>query len=117
MNIKHVTIYNLIFGPCLPFSLSLSETSDGSLTNVSLKTVLQHMETTPKISLYSMCGTRKWSSKLARKSPSRPFSRCHLHDFVMLNVDLTQNVQYDLYRYVSRGWIQSVTHLVICSVF
>uniref|UniRef100_A0A3B4UW98 GREB1 like retinoic acid receptor coactivator n=1 Tax=Seriola dumerili TaxID=41447 RepID=A0A3B4UW98_SERDU len=76
-------------------------TSDGSptLTNVSLKTVLQHMESTPKISLYAMCGTRKWSSGLARRAPSRPFSRCHLHDFVMLNVDLTQNVQYDLNRY------------------
>lgn len=80
--------------------LSLSETSDGGSgsTNVSLKMVLQHMETTPKISLYAMCGTRKWSSSMARKSPSRPFSRCHLHDFVMLNVDLTQNVQYDLNR-------------------
>ncbi|KAF7664564.1 hypothetical protein LDENG_00172890 [Lucifuga dentata] len=78
-----------------------SETSDRSstLTNVSLKAVLQHMESTPKISLYAMCGLRKWSSSLAHKSPSQPFSRCHLHDFVMLNVDLTQNVQYDLNRY------------------
>ncbi|XP_039875197.1 GREB1-like protein isoform X5 [Simochromis diagramma] len=78
-----------------------SETSDGGscLSNVSLKTVLQHMENTPKISQYAVCGTRKWSSSLARRSPSNPFSRCHLHDFVMLNVDLTQNVQYDLNRY------------------
>uniref|UniRef100_A0AAQ4PIB2 GREB1 like retinoic acid receptor coactivator n=1 Tax=Gasterosteus aculeatus aculeatus TaxID=481459 RepID=A0AAQ4PIB2_GASAC len=74
-----------------------SETSDG--TNVSLKTVLQQMESTPKISLYAMCGTRRWSSGLARRSPSAPFSRCHLHDFVLLNVDLTQNVHYDLNRY------------------
>ncbi|XP_034468470.1 GREB1-like protein isoform X1 [Hippoglossus hippoglossus] len=82
-------------------SADCSESSDGSsaLINVSLKTVLQHMEGTPKISLYAMCGTRKWSSSLARRSPSHPFSRCHLHDFVMLNVDLTQNVQYDLNRY------------------
>ncbi|XP_038859134.1 LOW QUALITY PROTEIN: GREB1-like protein [Salvelinus namaycush] len=70
-----------------------------SLTNVSLKTVLQHIEATPKIFLYTMCGTRKWSSALARRLPAMPFSRCHLHDFVMLNVDLTQNVQYDLNRY------------------
>ncbi|KAM9322802.1 GREB1-like protein isoform 2-T3 [Pholidichthys leucotaenia] len=78
-----------------------SEMSDGSSTliNVSLKTVLQHMENTPKVSLYALCGTRKWSSSLAHKSLSKPFSRCHLHDFVMLNVDLTQNVQYDLNRY------------------
>uniref|UniRef100_A0AAQ4RG45 GREB1 like retinoic acid receptor coactivator n=1 Tax=Gasterosteus aculeatus aculeatus TaxID=481459 RepID=A0AAQ4RG45_GASAC len=68
-------------------------------TNVSLKTVLQQMESTPKISLYAMCGTRRWSSGLARRSPSAPFSRCHLHDFVLLNVDLTQNVHYDLNRY------------------
>uniref|UniRef100_A0A8P4JZJ6 GREB1 like retinoic acid receptor coactivator n=1 Tax=Dicentrarchus labrax TaxID=13489 RepID=A0A8P4JZJ6_DICLA len=82
-------------------STDSSEPSDGgsAFTNVSLKMVLQHMETTPKISLYAMCGTRKWSSSLARRSPSHPFSRCHLHDFVMLNVDLTQNVQYDLNRY------------------
>ncbi|KAL0966250.1 hypothetical protein UPYG_G00292930 [Umbra pygmaea] len=70
-----------------------------SVTNVSLKAVLQHMEATPKISLYAMCGTRKWSSALAHRLPAAPFSRCHLHDFVMLNVDLTQNVQYDLNRY------------------
>ncbi|KAG7525431.1 hypothetical protein JOB18_026742 [Solea senegalensis] len=82
-------------------SADSSETSDGisTLINVSLKTVLQHMESTPKISLYAMCGTRKWSSGLSRRSTSNPFSRCHLHDFVMLNVDLTQNVQYDLNRY------------------
>lgn len=80
--------------------VSLSETSDSGpgYTNVSLKMVLQHMEITPKIPLYAMCGTRKWSSNLSRKPPSQPFSRSHLHDFVMLNVDLTQNVQYDLNR-------------------
>lgn len=78
-----------------------NETPDvGSfLTNVSLKSVLQHMESTPKISLYALCGTRKWSSRLSHCTPHRPFSRCHLHDFVLLNVDLTQNVQYDLNRY------------------
>ncbi|XP_068196041.1 GREB1-like protein isoform X1 [Antennarius striatus] len=82
-------------------SADSSEMSDGSSTqsDVSLKMILQHMETTPKISLYALCGTRKWSSGLARRSVSQPFSRCHLHDLVMLNVDLTQNVQYDLNRY------------------
>ncbi|XP_076000900.1 GREB1-like protein [Genypterus blacodes] len=78
-----------------------SETLDrcSTLINVSLKSVLLHMESTPKISLYAMCGPRKWSSGLTSKSLGQPFSRCHLHDFVMLNVDLTQNVQYDLNRY------------------
>uniref|UniRef100_A0A8C5HNW9 GREB1-like protein n=1 Tax=Gouania willdenowi TaxID=441366 RepID=A0A8C5HNW9_GOUWI len=69
------------------------------LVDVSLRAVLQHMENTPKVSLYSVCGVRKWSSSAAHRTPSTPFSRCHLHDFVMLNVDLTQNVQYDLNRY------------------
>lgn len=77
--------------------------------------VLQHMESTPKISLYAMCGMRKWSSGMAHKSPSQPFSRCHLYDFVMLNVDLTQNVQYDLNRCVGGGGIVSVS-LLICAV-
>lgn len=85
---------------CPPFFSSASESSDGGAasTNVSLKMVLQHMETTPKIFLYAMCGTRKWSSGLGRRAAGLPFSRCHLHEFVMLNVDLTQNVQYDLNR-------------------
>ncbi|XP_055007667.1 GREB1-like protein isoform X1 [Boleophthalmus pectinirostris] len=78
-----------------------SETPEGGsvLTNLSLKSVLQHMENTPKISLYALCGTRKWSSCLSLRAPLSPFSRSHLHDFVLLNVDLTQNVQYDLNRY------------------
>uniref|UniRef100_A0A8C8HUF8 GREB1-like protein n=1 Tax=Oncorhynchus tshawytscha TaxID=74940 RepID=A0A8C8HUF8_ONCTS len=84
---------------CVLWNAHQPQCSRPSLTNVSLKTVLQHIEATPKIFLYTMCGTRKWSSALARRLPAMPFSRCHLHDFVMLNVDLTQNVQYDLHRY------------------
>uniref|UniRef100_A0A8C7LFI0 GREB1 like retinoic acid receptor coactivator n=1 Tax=Oncorhynchus kisutch TaxID=8019 RepID=A0A8C7LFI0_ONCKI len=84
---------------CVLWNAHQPQYSRPSLTNVSLKTVLQHIEATPKIFLYTMCGTRKWSSALARRLPTMPFSRCHLHDFVMLNVDLTQNVQYDLNRY------------------
>ncbi|XP_058871640.1 GREB1-like protein isoform X3 [Acipenser ruthenus] len=78
-----------------------SQTADASpsFKNISLKTVLQHMEATPKITQYAMCGVRKWSCHLAAKRPGAPFSRCHIHDFVLLNVDLTQNVQYDLNRY------------------
>ncbi|KAM8839118.1 GREB1-like protein isoform 2-T7 [Synchiropus picturatus] len=83
-----------------PADASAAPEGGSTLTNVSLKTVLQHMESAPKISLYAMCGTRKWSSGLSRRSGARQrFSRCHLHDFVLLNVDLTQNVQYDLNRY------------------
>lgn len=65
---------------------------------MSLRTVLQHMENTPKISQYAMCGIRKWNGGMARRPRGQPFSRCHLHGFVVLNVDLTQNVQYDLNR-------------------
>uniref|UniRef100_A0A8C1YQ89 GREB1-like protein n=1 Tax=Cyprinus carpio TaxID=7962 RepID=A0A8C1YQ89_CYPCA len=72
---------------------------NSEVMNVSLKSVLQHVEATPKISLYAMCGLRKWSSSLSSRAPTSPFSRCHLHDLIMLNVDLTQNVQYDLNRF------------------
>uniref|UniRef100_A0A8C2BSJ2 GREB1-like protein n=1 Tax=Cyprinus carpio TaxID=7962 RepID=A0A8C2BSJ2_CYPCA len=72
---------------------------NSEVMNVSLKSVLQHVEATPKISLYAMCGLRKWSSSFSSRAPTSPFSRCHLHDLIMLNVDLTQNVQYDLNRF------------------
>uniref|UniRef100_A0A3P8W2V9 GREB1 like retinoic acid receptor coactivator n=1 Tax=Cynoglossus semilaevis TaxID=244447 RepID=A0A3P8W2V9_CYNSE len=84
---------------CVLWNLHHTTDPSTSLLNVSLKTVLQHMEATPKICQYAACGTRKWSSSLVHRSRSQPFSRCHLHDFVLLNVDLTQNVQYDLNRY------------------
>uniref|UniRef100_A0A3B3RUG4 GREB1 like retinoic acid receptor coactivator n=1 Tax=Paramormyrops kingsleyae TaxID=1676925 RepID=A0A3B3RUG4_9TELE len=69
------------------------------VTNISLKAVLQHMEATPKVALYAACGIRRWSSGLAARPPAAPFSRCHLQDLLMLNVDLTQDVQYDQHRY------------------
>ncbi|MGH0137544.1 UNVERIFIED_CONTAM: hypothetical protein FKN15_064105 [Acipenser sinensis] len=78
---------------------SQSADASPSFKNISLKTVLQHMEATPKITQYAMCGVRKWSHHLAAKRPGAPFSRCHIHDFILLNIDLTQNVQYDLNRY------------------
>nr|KAF6358302.1 GREB1 like retinoic acid receptor coactivator [Pipistrellus kuhlii] len=70
-----------------------------SSKNVSLKSVLQHIEATPKIIHYAILGIQKWSSKLAAQSLRVPFSRCHVHDFILLNIDLTQNVQYDFNRY------------------
>ncbi|KAM4841275.1 GREB1-like protein [Thomomys bottae] len=70
-----------------------------SSKNVSLKSVLQHMEATPKIIHYAILGIQKWSSKLTSQSLKAPFSRCHVHDFILLNIDLTQNVQYDFNRY------------------
>uniref|UniRef100_A0A5G2QXD0 GREB1 like retinoic acid receptor coactivator n=1 Tax=Sus scrofa TaxID=9823 RepID=A0A5G2QXD0_PIG len=66
-----------------------------SSKNVSLKSVLQHIEATPKIIHYAILGIQKWSSKLTSQSLKSPFSRCHVHDFILLNIDLTQNVQYD----------------------
>ncbi|XP_037661426.1 GREB1-like protein isoform X5 [Choloepus didactylus] len=70
-----------------------------SSKNVSLKSVLQHIEATPKIVHYAILGIQKWSSKLHSHSLKAPFSRCHVHDFILLNIDLTQNVQYDFNRY------------------
>ncbi|XP_060029552.1 GREB1-like protein isoform X2 [Erinaceus europaeus] len=70
-----------------------------SSKNVSLKSVLQHIEATPKIIHYAILGIQKWSSKLTSQSLKVPFSRCHVHDFILLNIDLTQNVQYDFNRY------------------
>nr|XP_048303943.1 GREB1-like protein isoform X2 [Myodes glareolus] len=70
-----------------------------SSKNVSLKSVLQHIEATPKIVHYAILGIQKWNSKLTSQSLKTPFSRCHVHDFILLNIDLTQNVQYDFNRY------------------
>ncbi|XP_066537902.1 GREB1-like protein [Hoplias malabaricus] len=70
----------------------------GEVVNVSLKSVLLHMESIPKLSQYAVCGLRSWSSK--HVTTGAVFSRCHLHDFILLNIDLTQNVQYDLNRYM-----------------
>ncbi|XP_070369473.1 GREB1-like protein isoform X6 [Equus asinus] len=70
-----------------------------SSKNVSLKSVLQHIEATPKIVHYAILGIQKWSNKLTSQSLKAPFSRCHVHDFILLNIDLTQNVQYDFNRY------------------
>ncbi|KAL3992815.1 general transcription factor 3C polypeptide 1 [Sarotherodon galilaeus] len=61
---------------------------------VSLKQVLQHMEACPDLSHYGLCGIRKWSSRgLTGNVLWEPFSRGHLHDFFLLNVDRSQNVQ------------------------
>ncbi|GCB64425.1 hypothetical protein scyTo_0014766, partial [Scyliorhinus torazame] len=80
---------------------SSSETKEPTIStkNVSLKTVILHIEATPKITHYALCGIQKWNSKLNATKLRTPFSRCHIHDFILLNVDLTQNVQYDLNRY------------------
>ncbi|XP_063771471.1 protein GREB1 isoform X2 [Pseudophryne corroboree] len=67
--------------------------------NVSLKYILQHMEATQDIAQYALLGMRKWTSKTKSRDMSDPFSRCHLHDFILLNVDLTQDVQYNQNRF------------------
>ncbi|XP_028930151.2 protein GREB1 isoform X3 [Ornithorhynchus anatinus] len=68
--------------------------------NVSLKHILQHIEATPNITHYAVIGMRKWSSKMSSGEIREPFSRCHIHDFLILNVDLTQNVQYNQNRFM-----------------
>ncbi|XP_066092361.1 protein GREB1 [Saccopteryx bilineata] len=68
--------------------------------NVSLKYIMQHIEAAPNITHYALIGMRKWSSKTGRREVREPFSRCHVHDFIVLNVDLTQNVQYNQNRFL-----------------
>ncbi|CAH6786825.1 protein GREB1 [Phodopus roborovskii] len=67
--------------------------------NVSLKYVMQHIEASPNITHYALIGMRKWASKTRSREVQEPFSRCHVHDFIILNVDLTQNVQYNQNRF------------------
>nr|XP_036882464.1 protein GREB1 isoform X3 [Manis javanica] len=67
--------------------------------NVSLKHIMQHIESAPNITHYALIGMRKWSSKAGSRQVREPFSRCHVHDFIILNVDLTQNVQYNQNRF------------------
>ncbi|XP_034153100.1 protein GREB1 isoform X2 [Esox lucius] len=73
--------------------------------NVSLKQVLQHMEACPDLTHYSLCGIKKWSSRPPGQGSGgealhrEPFSRGHLHDFLLLNVDLTRDVQYNQNRF------------------
>ncbi|XP_045631992.1 protein GREB1 isoform X4 [Ursus americanus] len=68
--------------------------------NVSLKHIMQHVEASPNITHYALIGMRKWSSKTGGGEVREPFSRCHVHDFIILNVDLTQNVQYNQNRFM-----------------
>ncbi|XP_053523104.1 protein GREB1 isoform X4 [Artibeus jamaicensis] len=68
--------------------------------NVSLKYIMQHIEAAPNITHYALIGMRKWSSKTGSREVHEPFSRCHVHDFIILNVDLTQNVQYNQNRFL-----------------
>lgn len=77
---------------CLP---PLSREFSWSERNVSLKHIMQHIEASPNITHYALIGMRKWSSKTGSHEVREPFSRCHVHDFIVLNVDLTQNVQYN----------------------
>nr|XP_023690068.1 protein GREB1 isoform X3 [Paramormyrops kingsleyae] len=85
-------------------SVEVDTRSGGSAAverNVSLKQVLQHMESSPDITRYGLCGLRKWSSKGTRLGQhEEPFSRGHLHDFVLLNVDVTRDVQYNQNRFM-----------------
>ncbi|XP_053316423.1 protein GREB1 [Spea bombifrons] len=67
--------------------------------NVSLKYILQHIEASQDVTQYALIGMRKWTSKAKSVHQKEPFSRCHLHDFILLNVDLTHDVQYNQNRF------------------
>lgn len=88
----------LLMFACRPRDVNLPPSSrefSWSERNVSLKHIMQHIEASPNITHYALIGMRKWSSKTGTGEVREPFSRCHVHDFVVLNVDLTQNVQYN----------------------
>ncbi|XP_029132994.2 protein GREB1 [Labrus bergylta] len=86
---------------CVMWNAVDLDTRSGAVEQaVSLKQVLQHMEACPDLVQYGLCGIRKWSSRGLTGNPRRePFSRGHLHDFLLLNVDRSQNVQYDQNRF------------------
>ncbi|XP_029982834.1 protein GREB1 [Sphaeramia orbicularis] len=81
-------------------SVDLNARSTPAEHSVSLKQVLQHMEAYPDLAHYGLCGIRKWSSRgFPGNGQREPFSRGHLHDFLLLNVDRSHNVQYDQNRF------------------
>ncbi|KAM9408307.1 LOW QUALITY PROTEIN: protein GREB1 [Pholidichthys leucotaenia] len=86
---------------CVMWNTVDSDAHNGPVEHaVSLKQVLQHMEACPDLSHYGLCGVRKWSScGLAGNKLQEPFSRGHVHDFLLLNVDQTHNIQYDQNRF------------------
>ncbi|XP_032810468.2 GREB1-like protein isoform X1 [Petromyzon marinus] len=74
---------------------------------VSLRHVLRRLEATPKVTRYAALGVRRWGGSWRAAGPSgaagtarlHSFSRRHLHDLVLLNVELTRAVTYDHNRY------------------
>uniref|UniRef100_A0A8C2WQ69 Growth regulating estrogen receptor binding 1 n=1 Tax=Cyclopterus lumpus TaxID=8103 RepID=A0A8C2WQ69_CYCLU len=84
---------------CVMWNAVDLDARNGSVEHaVSLKQILQHMEACPDLAHYGLCGIRKWSS-CGLTGQGEPFSRGHLHDFLLLNVDRSQNVQYDQNRF------------------
>ncbi|XP_031702701.1 protein GREB1 isoform X2 [Anarrhichthys ocellatus] len=86
---------------CVMWNAVELDAHNGSVEHaVSLKQILQHMEACPDLAHYGLCGIRKWSSRgLTGNKQREPFSRGLLHDFLLLNVDRSQNVQYDQNRF------------------
>ncbi|XP_024911522.1 protein GREB1 isoform X2 [Cynoglossus semilaevis] len=89
---------------CVMFNAVDLDTHNGPSEHaVSLKQVLQHLEACPDLVQFGLCGIRKWSSSGAKGQRENkqwvPFSRGHLHDFLLLNVDRSQNIQYDQNRF------------------
>ncbi|XP_071964717.1 GREB1-like protein [Antedon mediterranea] len=65
----------------------------------SLRSVLQHIESTPKIHRFGMLGVREWNTRWLQEPLQEPFSNRHLDNMVFINVDLTHGLQYDQNRY------------------
>ena len=65
----------------------------------SMCKVLEDIEAIPSLLSYGMVGLRQYSSKCVAPLNKAPFSRCVLNSFVLLNVSLLQDVQYDSSRF------------------
>ena len=62
---------------------------------MSLKSVVEQIEAIPKLFHYAMLGVRQWCGGSKIDVSKQPFSRTHMYNMVFVNVDRTQNVQYD----------------------
>ncbi|XP_033645138.1 GREB1-like protein isoform X1 [Asterias rubens] len=68
---------------------------------VSLKGLIREVEAIPKLFSFAMIGFQQWSGRLKVMTEGQPFSQCHLYNMVFVNLEETQNVQYDHHRFFS----------------
>ena len=65
-----------------------------------MKGLIREVEAIPKLFSFAMIGFQQWSGRLKVMTEGQPFSQCHLYNMVFVNLEETQNVQYDHHRLV-----------------